>query len=174
VLKISAGDRAAIVARVVAAASSLDRSGEITVSLPELEGTAVCSPGLLGIDRVEIKSGALLTNHIDEIETELFNVVALKRAQAIKNGWAYRPLLVIDLSRVGFAFGRSREVWAAVLEHRTNWAAVPFLGIVVTFSSLTSDGLQGACAMREDTSESERTQTEVVLGALGFGPLAPR
>jgi hypothetical protein len=169
-LKISASDRSTIVERIVAAASHVNAGEHETIVLPELPGMALCTGEVpIGPSRVSIDSGVLLTSHTAEIELELRNVLKLKTAQASKNAWPYRPVLMVDMSRVGLSWLRPEGVWATVLKDLiVDWSGLPFVALMVAFTSLDSTYFGGAWAIRPDATEAERQDLDEAARVLGL------
>ena len=82
---------------------------------------------------IEFQSeGAELTSHMGEIERELDNKIAEKRRQATK----MPTVLLLDVSRVGWAWLRSGSVWISVL--RDKLKGEPYAGLALMVSTLDS------------------------------------
>ena len=71
--------------------------------------------------------------------------------------WPRETLLVIDGARLGHAVWLCpTEVWAGRLPQLDfEWETLPFLGVAVVISSLTTVGFQGAAAPRPGLNSTE-------------------
>jgi hypothetical protein len=82
---------------------------------------------------VEFQSeGPELTSHMGEVERELDNKIAEKRRQATK----MPTILLLDVSRVGWAWLRPGSVWNAVLQKKLE--GEPYVGLALMVSTLDS------------------------------------
>jgi hypothetical protein len=73
-----------------------------------------------------------LRGHMDEVEREIDNKMAEKRRQAQK----MPTVLLIDVSRVGWAWLRPGSVWTSVLHEKLK--GQPYVGLAIMVSTLDS------------------------------------
>jgi hypothetical protein len=76
--------------------------------------------------------GALLTDHLAEVDREVDNVIVKKRRQAQK----IPTVLLVDVSRLGEGWIRNGSVWVSVL--RAKLKNEPFVGLGVMVSTVDS------------------------------------
>jgi hypothetical protein len=172
-LALPASDRRVMGERILAACAALPSDGHASVPLPEIDGLSICRGTLpVGPGRVILNLGPALGDHLDEVTRELFNVMALKTEQFSRNGWQRATLLVVDPTRLGLSWIRPESVWLGILAQlMIDWTALPFLGLVVGFSSLDSTRFGGASIVRPDATAEELSAANQVLAAFEIGPL---
>ena len=106
---------------------------------------------------------------MSEVERELGNVVREKAEQSARNSWSSDTHLVVDGSRLGMAWLRPEEIRAGRLEMiRPSWGAIPFLGVVVMFSGLTSTSIRASGIMDDGLVPSIQNSLDDVLDAIGL------
>lgn len=173
-LAIAASDRQAMGERILASCAELPSGGYTSVPLPEIDGLSICmGTPPVGPGRVILNLGPALGDHMDEVTRELLNVMDLKTEQFSRNGWQRATLLVVDPTRLGLSWIRPESVWLGTLAQlMIDWTALPFLGLVVGFSSLDSTRFGGASIVRPDATAEELAAANRVLAAFNMGPLA--
>lgn len=162
-------DRVAISERILAQVRGIG-CGFRTVSLPEIQGVAecqgICPPEPGG---VVLSLGADLTGQAASIERELQNVIRIKTGQARRGGFDPLTLLVVDASRLGLAWVRPEWVWEQVLSSvELSWDSIPYVGLVVAFTSMESVRVSGAWILRPGASSQDQNAVLPVLHALGL------
>ena len=169
-LSISKGDRRAAIDGVVAALRDGVPTNSVSVYLPEIAGTAAIAASPFGSASVFVAPiTSELGDHMNEVEREVGNVVREKTEQSTRNGWSSDTLLVVDGSRLGMAWLRPEEIWAGRLEALSpTWGTVPFLGVVVMFSGLTSTSIRAFGIMDDGLDPSIQDSLDDVLGAIGL------
>jgi hypothetical protein len=168
ILRISADARKAVVEEIAIAVA---RMTEITasVALPNGIGTALLEkPSPFGATHVVWMHD--FGWDIGPTEEMLGEAVLEKKTQSIAGDWPKATLLVIDGARLGHAVWlRPTGVWAGRLpELDFGWEELPFLGVAVVVSSLTTTGFQGAAASRPGLTSSEQELFDKLVKRLGL------
>jgi hypothetical protein len=159
-----------IIDRIVRSAGQRTSGHSARVDLPEVEGTCAIEESPFGTSYVFLGfGGSDLSQHMDQAERELLNVIAEKTQQSIRNRWSKDTLLVVEASRLGMAWNRPEVVWAGRLEHlNLDWSSIPFLGLIVMFSGLTSTTARTFGIGRDDIPEVIKPSIARVLNVLGL------
>jgi hypothetical protein len=171
-LVIPQPDRQTVCDRVKQAAQAISDGDHVTVALPEVAGVARCHGIVLfGPSRVVLDIGSELTNHAAKVEQELRNVLKLKTDQAARGGFDPMTLLVLDASRLGLSWLRPERIWAQMLPTMDlPWDTMPFIGLLITFTSLNTLGLNGAYILRQGLAADQQAALTDITAALGFSP----
>lgn len=165
--------RDATCARVLEGVANLGDDQGISVALPEVGGHAQCSR-MAGVPSGGVlidNSSSDLTDHAAAVERALLDVLVTKTAQAARGEWDPMTLLVVDMSRAGLSWMRPEAVWPAIFARlELDWSTLPFAGVVVGFSSLTSLTMSGTYFLRPTLTLSARRRLAHMLVGLGFSP----
>lgn len=138
--------------------------------LPEIAGNVrVIRIGTDDENSVAMKNGALLTNLMDSIEEQIVFVSNIKHKQAIKGNWNPNTILIVDLSRLSWSWLRGSSMWLGVLQALGfDWDSLPFLGVAVIISDLSTTEIQGAFTTRPNLSREMQMRIQSILNALNI------
>lgn len=139
-----------------------------SVPLPELRGSAFCDRGPQDDSiSVLLRPLSITDEFVDDIERELFNVLGkeAKRRQAMVGP----TLLVVDVGRLGLAWTTPEGIWETIISRLLiPWDELPYEGIVITLTGLTSLTVRGYPFLRPGISALNCDAALQVLHALGI------
>ncbi len=172
-LEIKASCRLDITNRTITLARELHTDpvrSVIKVPINEISGSITFRKIINGDDNVvQVSHGPLLTNLMNEIESQIPKVADIKAKQANRGSWSENTILVIDLSRLSWSWMRSRDVWLGALAQLSlRWETLPFLGIAVMQSGLTTTNIEGAFLPRPDLGDEFSQINKAMMNKIGI------
>jgi len=170
ILRLSPAQRAEAVQLVVQAADR-PKPPVVNVSLPMAGGSAQISWHSEWGGPSVVWQHDFSQSAISECEEIFYEAVTKKSEQARMGAWPPNTLLVVDVSRIGNVMWlRGDELWARRLHGMSaGWNELPFLGVAMILSTLTSVGYRGAIAPRRNLSHIEVAVFTEAVSVLGVG-----
>lgn len=173
ILGISEIVRGGIVAKILEISKAINErelGSSLKFPLPEIDGDVrVSKIGTEDDNLVTMKNGALLTNLMDSIEEQIVFVSNIKRKQSIRGNWDPNTILIVDLSRLSWSWLRDSSTWLGVLPTLGfDWDSLPFLGVAIIISDLSTTEIQGAFTPRPNLSGEIQKSIELILDALNI------
>jgi hypothetical protein len=155
ILRISDVARRATVDQIVGAIAKMTDT-TMTVWLPDAGVSAhLEKPSPFGSTYIVWTSD--FGHDIGPTEEIFCEAVRAKSLQSVAGSWPGVTLLIVDASRLGHAVWlRPNGVWVGRLpELNIEWEALPFLGVAVVVSSLTTVGFRGAACARTNLDSTQ-------------------
>jgi hypothetical protein len=142
------------------------------VPLPTIGGKAWCTfSKTLGNPKVTPKTGSNMTNHFNQMEPVLRDVIKGKVQQSQNGNWNSNTILLIDITRIGLSWVRPLGTWAQVIRGLDlDWPNIPFVAIGVTVTSLDSEMIQVAFEPNPRLTNHEIGAVNTLMNAIA-GPL---